>query len=432
VALRRAEPRRLPKENPIVPNINPTRLLDDLKRLRSFGATGPGVVRLALSPVDIDARRWLAGRMAEAGLDATIDGVGTVFGRSRNAGPALLIGSHTDTQPTGGWLDGALGVICGLEIARAFAEADETRHLAVDVASWSDEEGTFSGLLGSRSFVGEPVDEALRNAQSRTGQRLRDALAEAGLADAPRVRLERGRYAGYLEPHIEQGGRLEASGHAIGVVTTIVGMRELRVRFVGQRNHAGTTPMSIRRDAGAALVAFIARMDEAFRALADADTVWTVGRIDLEPGSMSVVPGEASLFVQFRDSNAQRLQAMDAALAELAREFDARGPVRTELSTFDEPMEPVTMDAALQQHLARAAQSLAAGQWVHMPSGAAHDAQLIAQHMPACMLFVPSIGGVSHDFIEDTAEAHLVLGAQVAAAAAASILLEAGAAAARR
>jgi len=414
-----------------VPNINPLRLLDDLKRLRSFGATGPGVVRLALSPVDVEARRWLAGRMADAGLDATIDGVGTVFGRSRHPGPALLIGSHTDTQPTGGWLDGALGVICGLEIARAFAEADETRHLAVDVASWSDEEGTFSGLLGSRSFVGEPVDEALRSAHNRSGQRLADALAAAGLADVPRVRVERGRYAGYLEPHIEQGGRLEASGKALGVVTTIVGLRELRVRFTGQRNHAGTTPMSIRRDAGAALVAFIARMDEAFRALADADTVWTVGRIDLEPGSMSVVPGEASLYLQFRDSNAQRLHAMEAALAALVREFDARGPVRAELSSVDEPMQPVTMDAALQQHLARAAQALAPGQWVSMPSGAAHDAQLIAQHMPACMLFVPSIGGVSHDFIEDTAEAHIVLGAQVAAAAAASILLEARGTAAR-
>jgi N-carbamoyl-L-amino-acid hydrolase len=414
-----------------VPNINPLRLLDDLKRLRSFGATGPGVVRLALSPVDVEARRWLASRMADAGLDATIDGVGTVFGRSRNPGPALLIGSHTDTQPTGGWLDGALGVICGLEIARAFAEADETRHLAVDVASWSDEEGTFSGLLGSRSFVGEPVDAALQSAQNRGGQRLADALAAAGLADAPRVRVERGRYAGYLEPHIEQGGRLEASGKALGVVTTIVGLRELRVRFTGQRNHAGTTPMSIRRDAGAALVAFIARMDEAFRALADADTVWTVGRIDLEPGSMSVVPGEASLYLQFRDSNAQRLQAMEAALAALVREVDARGPVRAELSSVDEPMQPVTMDAALQQHLARAAQALAPAQWVSMPSGAAHDAQLIAQHMPACMLFVPSIGGVSHDFIEDTAEEHIVLGAQVAAAAAASILLEASAAAAR-
>jgi N-carbamoyl-L-amino-acid hydrolase len=407
-----------------VVKIDPDRLLTDLKRLRSFGATGPGVVRLALSPVDLASREWLAGRMAEAGLEAVIDGVGTVFGRSRKSGPALVIGSHTDTQPTGGWLDGAMGVIYGLEIARALAENDATSHLAADVASWIDEEGTFSGLLGSRSFVGDSIDESIRDATNRQGQRLEDVLATAGLAGRPRARFEPGRQVAYLEPHIEQGGRLEAAGMSIGVVTTIVGLRELRLRFTGQRNHAGTTPMAIRRDAGAALVAFILQMNEAFAQLADADTVWTVGRIDLDPGSLSVVPGAADMDLQFRDANAARLQAMEDRLAELVRDFNARGSVNVELTTIDEPMQPVTMDAVLADHLARAANAVAPGQWIRMPSGAAHDAQVIARCMPACMMFVPSIGGVSHDFIEDTAEAHIVLGCQVAATAAAAILEE--------
>jgi len=407
-----------------VVKIDPDRLLTDLKRLRGFGATGPGVVRLALSPVDLASREWLAGRMSEAGLDAVIDGVGTVFGRSRKSGPALVIGSHTDTQPTGGWLDGAMGVIYGLEIARALAEHEETRHLAVDVASWIDEEGTFSGLLGSRSFVGDSVDESIRSATNREGQRLDHVLEAAGLAGRPRVRFEPGRQVAYLEPHIEQGGRLEAAGKSIGVVTTIVGLRELRLRFTGQRNHAGTTPMAIRRDAGAALVAFIPRMNEAFTRLADADTVWTVGRIELDPGSLSVVPGAAEMYLQFRDANAARLQAMEHALADLVRTFNAQGPVRVELTTIDEPMQPVTMHAALADHLARAAEAVAPGEWIRMPSGAAHDAQVIARCMPACMMFVPSIGGVSHDFIEDTAEAHIVLGCQVAATAAAAMLQE--------
>ncbi|MCG7400929.1 MULTISPECIES: Zn-dependent hydrolase [Caballeronia] len=402
--------------------INPARLLDDLRHLRTFGATGPGVVRLSLSSVDMDARRWLAGRMNEAGLAATIDGVGTVFGRSRNAGPALLIGSHTDTQPTGGWLDGALGVIYGLEIARALAECETTRHFAVDVASWIDEEGTFSGFLGSRSFVGEAVDEALRHARNREGVLLGDALAQAGLIGAARVRIDRARHKAYLEPHIEQGGRLEAHGKSIGVVTTIVGIRELKLRFTGQRNHAGTTPMSIRRDAGAALVAFIARMDEAFRAIADADTVWTVGRIELDPGSFSVVPGAADMYLQFRDASAERLRAMEAALAALIRDFNAEGKIGVAMTDSEPPEAPVVMDAALQAHIAEAAEALAPGQWERMPSGASHDAQVIAHHVPACMLFVPSIGGVSHDFIEDTAESHIVLGCEVAARAAANIL----------
>jgi N-carbamoyl-L-amino-acid hydrolase len=411
-----------------VPTINPERLLDDLKCLRSFGARGPGVVRLSLSPIDIESRRWLAERMEAAGLDAAIDGVGTVFGRSRKKGPALLIGSHTDSQPTGGWLDGAMGVIYGLEIARALAESEETSHLPVDVASWIDEEGTFAGFLGSRSFVGDPVDEAIRSATNREGQCLQDALTTAGLAGRPRTRLE-ARHVAYLEPHIEQGGRLEAAGKSIGVVTTIVGIRELRLSFTGQRNHAGTTPMAIRRDAGAALVAFINRLDSAFRALADADTVWTVGRIELDPGSLSVVPGRAEMYLQFRDADPRRLKAMEAKLVELVRASDAEGPVRVALETFDEAVEPVTMDEALQGHVARAAEAVAPGQWIRMPSGAAHDAQVIARRIPSCMLFVPSIGGVSHDFIEDTAEAHIVLGCQVAAAAAASILMDRHAAA---
>ncbi|WP_233834093.1 Zn-dependent hydrolase [Paraburkholderia sp. ZP32-5] len=407
--------------------IDPNRLMADLKRLRSFGATGPGVVRLSLSPVDLAAREWLVGRMTEAGLDARIDGVGTVFGRSRNSGPALVIGSHTDTQPTGGWLDGAMGVMYGLEIARALAENDATRHLAVDVASWIDEEGTFSGFLGSRSFIGEPVDESIRGASNRQGERLEDVLKAAGLAERPRVRFEAGRQVAYLEPHIEQGGRLEAIGKSIGVVTTIVGLRDVRVRFSGQRNHAGTTPMAIRRDAGAALVAFITRMNDAFKPLVDADTVWTVGRIDLEPGSMSVVPGTADMYLQFRDANAARLDAMEQALVDLARGFNAQNAVGVELQTLDDPVEPVSMNTTLAEHIARAADALAPGQWLRMPSGAAHDAQLIARCMPACMMFVPSIGGVSHDFIEDTADEHIVLGCQIAANAAASILLEASA-----
>ncbi|MFP3557016.1 Zn-dependent hydrolase [Paraburkholderia sp. SIMBA_049] len=404
------------------PRINPVRLLDDLKTLRSFGANGPGVVRLSLSPVDMEARRWLAGRMTDAGLDATIDGVGTVFGRSRKRGPALVIGSHTDTQPTGGWLDGALGVIYGLEIARALDECAATRDFAIDVASWIDEEGTFSSFLGSRSFVGDAIDASVQHARNRDGVLLGDALAQAGMANVPRVVLDRARQRAYLEPHIEQGGRLEASGKSIGVVTTIVGIREFQLRFTGQRNHAGTTPMSIRRDAGAALVAFIARVDDAFGRLADADTVWTVGRIDLNPGSFSVVPGKADMYLQFRDGNAERLHAMESTLAALVDEWNVQHAVQVELIPCDGPEEPVVMDTALQQHIAQAAEAVAPGQWIHMPSGASHDAQVIAHHIPACMLFVPSIGGVSHDFIEDTAEAHIVLGCEVAARAAAGIV----------
>jgi N-carbamoyl-L-amino-acid hydrolase len=405
-----------------VPHINPERLIGDLQQLRRFGAHENGVVRLALSPIDIESRRWLVGRMREAGLDARIDGVGSVYGRSRKPGPALVIGSHTDTQPTGGWLDGAMGVIFGLEIARALAESADTADLAVDVASWIDEEGTFSSYIGSRSFIGEDLDHAIATAVDREGRTMLDALRAAGVAGEPRARLEPGRHVAYLEPHIEQGGRLEAEGKKIGVVTTIVGIREMRIVFHGQRNHAGTTPMRIRKDAGAALIAFAQRLDAAFRAIARPDTVWTIGRIELDPGAFSIVPGKAEMLLQFRDADPAILRRMEAALAELVAAADRDGPVRVACLPEDLPAEPSAMDPRLQDHIAAAAEAEAPGQWIRMPSGAGHDAQVIAARLPCGMLFVPSIGGVSHDFTEDTSTEDIVRGCRVAAAAAIRIL----------
>lgn len=396
--------------------INAQRLMDDLQTLRGFGAQGKGVVRLALSPEDVAARLWLQRRMASAGLDATIDGVGNVFGRSRRPGPAILVGSHSDTQPSGGWLDGAYGVICGLEAMRALAEDPVTSDYAVDVIAWSDEEGTFGSYIGSRGFTGEDMGPVIATATNAAGERLADALTEAGLAGRPVARLEPGRHAAYLEPHIEQGGRLEAAGKSLGVVTAIVGIRECRLTFTGRRNHAGTTPMAIRRDAAAALFAFTGEIDRTFRALADADTVWTIGRVDLSPGSLSVIPGEATLYLQFRDGDEARLQAMEAALADLAAETSGQGGVTVTLARHDDPVPPAAMDPSLQRQLAAVCDQLAPGGWQFMPSGAGHDAQVLAPHLPSAMLFVPSIGGVSHDFTEDTSPDHLILGCQAVAA----------------
>lgn len=407
-----------------MPAINPQRLLSDLRQLRTFGARGTGVVRLALSPVDMESRRWLVGRLTEAGLEARIDGIGTVFGRSRANGRALLIGSHTDTQPTGGWLDGAMGVIYGLEIARAFRESPDTRDLAVDVASWIDEEGTYAGFIGSRSFCGEPVAAVVARARNRDGQPMSDALRAAGIAGRPLARMEADRHVAYLEPHIEQGGRLEAAGKRIGVVTTIVGIRELRITFRGQQNHAGTTPMEARRDAGAALIRFASMLDAEFRAIAGPQTVWNIGRVEFSPGSASIVPGVAEMVLQFRDPGAARLDVLEARVAALADAANAAGPIAVSVAPFDDPVAPTVMNGELQNHIARAAEHHVPGAWMRMASAAGHDAQVIAGRLPCCMLFVPSIAGISHDFAEDTSEDDIVLGCQVAATAAVSILRE--------
>src|SRR4029450_6870149 len=222
-----------------------------------------------------------------------IDGVGNVIGRSRQRGKALLVGSHSDTQPRGGWLDGALGVAYGIEIVRALAEDAVTRHCPVDAVAWVDEESTYLGCLGSRSFWDALTHQAVATAANADGRRLTEALAAPGLAEIPPVRLERERYIGYLEGHIEQGPYLEAEGNKLGVVTSIVSLRRRKVLFRGQQNHAGTTPMPNRKDAGVALIDFAYQLRHAFQAIAGPKTVWTIGRVTFHPGAPSIIPGEA-------------------------------------------------------------------------------------------------------------------------------------------
>jgi N-carbamoyl-L-amino-acid hydrolase len=407
-----------------VPSINPERLLADLRHLRSIGAQGRGVVRPAFSPKDMEARRWLKRRYEEAGLEATIDGVGNVLGRSRNPGKALLVGSHSDTQPTGGWLDGALGVIYGLELVRALADDPQTRSLAVDAVSFQDEEARFVGCLGSRSLVGAltPVQE--QEAADKDGVALAEALREAGLAGVPRLRLARERYAGFLEAHIEQGPQLEDDGKRIGVVTGIVGLRGMRFVFRGQQNHAGTTMMARRRDASAALYELAYRINQEFPKAAAERSVWTMGRVRIEPNAASIVPGYAEMDLQFRDASEAPLEAFEKIAQRLVAELNARGGVSIEAARSRAPVPPAQMDAKLRAHLEAAAERHAPGLWRRMPSGAFHDAGIVSALLPAAMLFIPSIGGISHDFAEDSRDEDIVLGCRVLADAAVSALGE--------
>lgn len=398
-----------------MPRIEPERLLADLRTLRGIGAEGTGVVRPAFSATDMEARRWLAQRYADAGLEATIDGVGNVLGRSRKPGRAILVGSHSDTQPTGGWLDGAFGVVCALEVARALAADGSTRDLPVDVVSFQDEESRFLGCLGSRSLAGTLTPEMERGAVDKSGLALADAIRQAGLADAPRLRLSRERYAGFYEAHIEQGPTLEDGGKRIGVVTGIVGLRAIRFVFRGQQNHAGTTMMARRRDASAALYELAHRINREFPRIAGERSVWTMGQLKVVPNAASIVPGYAELDLQFRDASEAQLEAFARCAERIAAEMDARGGVRVEAVPARAPIAPTAMDEGLRRHLEEAAQVRAPGAWMRLPSGAFHDAGIVSAVLPAAMLFIPSIGGISHDFAEDSRDEDIVLGCQVLA-----------------
>ncbi|WP_171132046.1 MULTISPECIES: Zn-dependent hydrolase [unclassified Ruegeria] len=383
--------------------IDHQRFIDDLHSLRAFGASGvgKGVIRPAYSEADIAARKWLAGRMTEAGLTPHFDPVGNLFGLAD--GPSLLMGSHSDSQPEGGWLDGALGVIAALEIARS---SDRP----ISVVSFQDEEGRFGVTTGSAVWSGGlPLDKA---DALTDGTGIRFDAARGAMADLSQDFVDPDRFSGFIEMHIEQGPTLDASGETIGVVTDIVGIRDMTISFEGQQNHAGTTPMHLRRDAFQALSLFNTQLNDRFRNVVTPQTVWTIGRVDLHPNASSIVPGRVRFSKQWRDGDADRLARMEEIIRVTAQEVADDLGMTLDYGTLL-GLEPVAMDLTLRTALETGAEQVAPGKWRRMPSGALHDATNVSRLMPVAMLFVPSINGISHDFAEDTDEADLIAGLNV-------------------
>ncbi len=395
--------------------LNPARFLQDLHRLRSFGASGvgKGVVRPAFTAVDIASRQWLASRMQEAGLEVHFDPVGNLFGL--NGPKSLLIGSHSDSQPEGGWLDGALGVIAGLEIARA---SKEDGGPAISVVNFQDEEGRFGILTGSDVWTGQ-ISLAEADALTDTDG-LTLGAARARMSGRAREFLPHDMFSGFIEMHIEQGPGMDVSGDQIGVVSDIVGIRETRIRICGRQNHAGTTPMALRQDAFQALSDFNQRINARFGAVATKATVWTLGHAELSPNASSVVPGQARFTLQWRDGDLARLAAMESIVEDVAKDIAQERGVEVEVGPVG-GIDPAAMDDRLKAALQQAAHDLAPSKWRDLPSGALHDAANVARVMPTAMLFVPSIGGISHAFDEDTKEEDLIKGLEVLNRAALSL-----------
>jgi N-carbamoyl-L-amino-acid hydrolase len=322
--------------------------------------------------------------MQLVGIDARADHMNSVFGRLPGGHPPwLLIGSHTDTVPAGGRLDGAYGVIAALEVLRALSESDHPVASGVEVVSFHDEEGVVGsgGLTGSRALVGNP--------------HLNDI-------------------SGYIELHIEQGPVLEDAGDEAGVVEAIVGVRRFNVTIEGEANHAGTTPYSARHDAGAAAAKLTWRLRDILHEI-DPGMVGNVGVLSFHPGSPNVVPGRATLIVEIRSVSTQILDlaqdAVAAAAIQAASDFRCRASVEAGLA-----IEPVQLDAPTVYVLTRVCER-AGVRWRLMASGAAHDAGVLAARVPAGMLFVPSHRGISHSPMELTDDRLLVQGAELLLAA---------------
>lgn len=400
--------------------INGARLLADLRRLAEFGKYKTGVDRIAFSPADVEARLWLRDRLAEIGLTAATDRYGNVLGTWADAERAVLIGSHTDTVPRGGWLDGALGVVYALEIARAARESGAERPVGIDVISFQDEEGTYLPCLGSKSYCGGVSEADLAKARRTDGDPLLDALDRAGFSGEP-LRAPEGRHVAFLEAHIEQGPRLLAAGSKVAVITGYAGIRRMTIQVHGRADHAGTTPMSMRKDAGAPLFRFAAWVGDTFPSLGGAETAWNIGNVVVEPGAANVVPSRTQLSLEFRDGDLAVLDRIEAAvrdkLAAIGR--DSGVEVGAELTAR---IPPTRTDAGLQKILAEGARAAGTEPLV-MQSGAGHDCMFLGAIMPASMIFIPSIGGRSHDIDENTDDSDIVFGCQ-ALANAVQILLD--------
>ena len=374
------------------------RLRSHIETLSTYGRNpdGRGITRSCWSPVHEQARAWLLGKMKEAGLETHVDPAGNTFGRIPGDGAAVLTGSHIDTVPEGGPLDGALGVLAGLECLQTIRQAGLSPRRPLAVVAWSDEEGRYGSLFGSRAFTGRLDPAQVPSLRSVDGESLVDAMARAGF-DASKVTLARGdprALHAYVELHIEQGPHLEAAGLPIGLVEGIVGIRRNRLTFIGEPDHAGTTPMAWRKDAFLAAAEYALNAREHIVRKGSGRSVTNFGRIELAPGVSNIVPARALLLQEMRELDPKILARLDRECRALAAAVARRRGLRVTVETLSRN-EPARCAPSVMRAVQHACETLRL-KYRQMPSGAGHDAQNLARVTDSGMLFIPSRGGRSH------------------------------------
>ena len=384
-------------ENPFQElRINGKRLEQRILKLAEFGKNDQGgVSRVAFSEADIRGRDYLLSLMKEAGLKIRIDEAGNIIGRKEGCNPELppiLFGSHSDSVPQGGIYDGALGVLGAIECVQTLKEKNIATQHPLEVIIFTDEEG---GLIGSKALIGTLTEAALE-VISHSGKTVKEGIAAVGgspdmLANAVR---KKGDFKAFLELHIEQGKVLESRNIDIGVVQGIVGIRWWEVTVDGFSNHAGTTPMHMRQDALLAAAQLIIAVNRVVTSV-EGSQVGTVGRIRAEPGAPNVIPGKVIMSLELRDLQDEKIVRLYKKIKEEARAIEKKTGTRITFSPIEATAVPAPTDALIQKYLMEAAHELGLTSLL-MPSGAGHDAQNLARISPTGMIFVPSVGGISH------------------------------------
>jgi beta-ureidopropionase / N-carbamoyl-L-amino-acid hydrolase len=379
--------------------IDAERFAADLQALGEIGWAGvDGMQRTSFSAAHTEARRWLFARADDAGLGTRVDAAGNhsvVLAAADPGAPTVLLGSHLDSVPSGGRLDGALGVLAALEVVRSVKDAGLRLPVTLEAIDLTDEEGTFVGTLGSWALAGQLTAEMLRTPRSGREAML-DALGRQGLSEEGLLsgaRRDPATIAAFLELHIEQGPVLERVGTQIGIVTGIRGNASFQITFHGAARHAGTTPMEDRRDAGLGAAELILGVRE----LITRDfpgCVANVGEVRLHPGAFNVVPELARVKLEVRSLHDGELDALSGAARDLAAQVAERWGLGLEIDAVGR-WAPAPTDERARRAIAGAAQRLGLTA-IEMPSGAGHDAQVMARITTAGMVFVPSRDGISH------------------------------------
>ncbi len=393
--------------------INRQRLINRLERLGEIGALpGGGCCRLALTEEDRQGRELVIGWMHELGLQVSSDAMGNVFGLRPGTedGPPVMTGSHIDTVRTGGIYDGNLGVLGGLEVIETLNEAGIVTRRPLCVAFFTNEEGArfAPDMMGSLVYVGGMSLEDARATQGIDDQSVGDCLDAIGAGgEAPVGKPD---VHAFVEVHIEQGPVLEESGITIGAVEKVQGISWQEFSFTGISNHAGTTPMRLRHDAGHAAMATGAFVRDLVNRIGG-DQVGTVGAFDIKPNLVNVVANHARFTVDLRNTDNSRLKQAEQELQAFVERLAEREGIEVEHRTLAR-FDPVPFDPGMVDRVEAAAQALGHSV-MRMPSGAGHDAQMLARVCPTSMIFVPSVDGVSHNINEFTAPEDLEAGTNV-------------------
>jgi len=397
---------RTPQETSILEGINLERLKKNMLDLGEIGRNpgDRGIYRMAFTEADMEGKRWLRQKLEDAGIDWVQDGAANIWGKLEGkhpSAPSVVVGSHLDTVPCAGYLDGSLGVLIALECLQVLKEAGFQGERSLECVAFSDEEGRFGGMLGSQAVCGLTNPEVL-HATDLDGFSLDEVMRSRGL-DPMKV-LEATRapetIGYYIELHIEQGPVLDHRGLNMGIVDEITGLFKWNVRIIGEANHAGTTPMDMRKDAFMGLADFAHEIPRILEENGSERSRATVGKAEILPGAANTVAGRVDFSLDVRDTGPAVLEDLANAFRRVLSAIARRRNLKFE---FDElsRISPVHCDEKLINILEDSARELQCG-YLRMPSGAAHDAQIMASLTPVGMIFVPSKGGVSHSPAEWT------------------------------